>query len=258
MAEAQSSAEDRVSGMKITDTVLQNIGLQDLTPKNVEARLAEQEGRKPRRISKEVRARLLAESKTAVVDFFTNSTEPLNTAPEPADEIPERPQIHSRLLRVTKGPKAGLVVGTQSEGPKKTLFVTDIASAGRRIDHIDDGHKKEIEQLKKIEAKLAEMTAKLYKGDLEAIRSSGELESMQAEIVGIVESLKFTRNDQKREILKRVSRCVTFADSKGRFNPPSKLAIWNTTQSFIAKRIRNIGGISDYLKEDRGAIDSCM
>ncbi|MDP2643249.1 MAG: hypothetical protein Q8P62_05395 [Candidatus Peregrinibacteria bacterium] len=258
MAESQTLAEERVSRIKITDKVLSNIGLGELIPRSIEARLAEQEGRKPRRISKEIRAKLLAESKTAVVDFFANSTEPLDATLEPAEEIPGRPQINSRLLRVTQGPKAGMVLGTQSEGGQKSLFVTDIASAGRRIDHIDDGHKKEIEQLKKIEARLAEMTNRLYKGDLEAIKSSGELDSMQTEIAGIVEGLKFTRNGQKLEILKRISRCVTFSDSKGRLNPPSKLAIWNTTQKFIAKRISDIEGISGYLEEDRGVVDSSM
>jgi len=258
MAEVQTPMEERVSRMKITDTTLAAIGLEELTPKNIEARLAEAEGRKPRRISKEVRAKLLAESKTAVVDFFINSTEPLEAVQESEESIPGRQQIHSRLLRVTKGKKAGLVLGTQSEGDRKSLFATDIASAGRRIDHIDDGHKKEIEQLKKIEAKLAGMTDKLYKGDLEAIKSSGELDAMQAEITGIVDGLRFTRNTHKREILKRISRCLTFNDVKGRLNPPSRLAIWNTTQKFIAKRISDIEGISGYLEEDRGVVDSCM
>lgn len=258
MAEAQTATEERVSRMKITDTTLTAIGLDDLTPKSIEARLAQEEGRKPRRISRDVRAKLLAQSKAAVVDFFTNSTEPLEVAPEHAEEIPGRPQLHSRLLRVIKGPKAGLVLGTQSEGDQKSLFVTDIASAGRRIDHIDDGHKKEIEKLRMIEKALDDMTNEIYGGDLKAIKASGRLEEIQAQIATIVAGLKFTRNAHKREILKRISRCLTFNDVKGRLNPPSRLAIWNTTQKFIAKRISDIEGISEYLEEDRGVVDSCM
>jgi len=248
----------RVSRIKITDAVLKTIGLDELTPKNQEEARAMQEGRKPRRLSRDIKAKLLAQSRVAVTDFFANSTEPLDIEEGTNEASPADAKFNIRLLRITQGKRAGMVLGTQSEGDRKSLFVTDIASAGRRIDHIDDGHKKEIEELRKIEEALDKMTNRLYKGDLEAIRASGELEAMQREITGIVDGLRFTRNTHKREILKRISRCLTFNDVKGRLNPPSRLAIWNTTQKFIAKRISDIEGISEYLEEDRGVVDSCM
>lgn len=242
---------------KITATVLKDMGLDELIPKNLEAHLAEQQGRKKRRLTKQVKTELLTESIGYVKHFFGNCIEPLTLGHE--DRRPESKQVYFRLFRITQGPNAGMILGTQVEGDKKILFLTDIASAGRRIDHIsDDKYTKEITKLKKIEGTLADMSKKIDEGSWEEIKSSGELERMQAKIAAIVDSLKFVRNDQKREILERVARCVSFKDSKGRLNPGSKMAIWNTTQRFIGERIGEIERISGYLAKDRVRVTSYM
>lgn len=243
---------------KITDTVLKDMGLDELVPKNLEAHMAEQEGRKKRRLSKKVKTELLAESIGYVKHFFANCMEPLTLEHE--DYRSRADQAYFRLFRITEGPSVGMILGTQIEGDKKVLFLTDIASAGRRIDHIvDDGkYGKEIAKLKKIEATLANMTRKIDESSWEEIKTSGELERMQAKIAGIVDSLKFVKNDQKQEILSRVSRCVSFKDSRGRLNPSSRMAIWNTTQRFIGARISEIEGISGYLTKDRVRVTSHM
>jgi Ni,Fe-hydrogenase III component G len=242
---------------KITETVLKDMGLDELVPKNLEAHSAEEQGRKKRRLSPQVKTELLAESIGYVKHFFANCMEPLAIGNE--DSRSRTDKAYFRLFRITEGPNVGMILGTQAEGDKKTLFLTDLASAGRRLDHIvDDSYGKEIAKLKKIEITLEEMTRKIETGDWEEIKSSGELERMQAKIAVMVDGLKFVRNDQKQEILFRVTRCVSFKDSKDRLNPSSRMAIWNSTQRFISERIGEIEGISGYLAKDRVRVTSHM
>ena|GEM_PF-1774352 len=253
---------------KITETTLRDMGLDELIPKNLEAHLVAQQRaredhlperrkRKNRRLTKAVKTELMTEAIGYVKHFFANCMEPLTLEHE--DERPRAKQVYFRLFRITEGPNAGMVLGTQVEGDKKVLFLTDIASAGRRIDHIsDDRYGKEITKLKSIEAILGSMSQRVETEDWQEIKASGEMERMQAKVSGIVDTLKFVRNDQKQEILRRVARCVTFRDSKGRLNPRAKMAIWESTRKFVGERIGEIEGISGYLAKDRVRVTAQM
>jgi len=246
---------------KITESALIAMGLDELLPKNLETHLVNQRRKfedhlpkskksRNRRMTPAVKAELMTEAIGYVKHFFANCIEPLTLEHE--DARPRARQVYFRLFRITEGPNAGMILGTQVEGDKKILFLTDIASAARRIDHIsDDRYGAEIEKLKNVEAILKEMSRKLDTEDWDEIKSSGDLEKMKTKIVAIVEKLKFVKNENKQEILRRVERCTTFRDVKGRLNPTSRRAIWESAIRFIGERIGEIEGISGYLGKDR-------
>ncbi|MCK9186835.1 hypothetical protein M0P48_05395 [Candidatus Gracilibacteria bacterium] len=198
----------------------------------------------------DVTARILGETETSIRDFLINFTEPVLTGA----------QRSSRVLRVTQGSNTGMVLVSRSDGDEKTLSLMDIASAGRRIDHItDETYPEEIKKLEQIEEKLQKMTTRIYdERAWKAIKSTGELELFQAEIVEMVNKLRFVRVKEKLEILDRLNRCVTFQDSQGRYNPPTRLAIWTSTYRFIQSRKINIERISGHLAKDRVSVTAKM
>jgi len=246
-----------VNPEKISDTTLENMGLEYLLPKYLESMKAGQEGRKKRRLTREVKTELHAEAIGYLKHFFGNCIEPLTLEHE--EGKPRAKQVYFRLFRIKEGPHAGMVLGTQMQGNKKILFLSDIASAGRRIDHIfDDSYGKEIAGLRDIGATLSSMIRRVESEDWEEIKSSGAMEEMKAKISGIVKTLQFVENEDKREILRRVARCTTFKDVKDRLNPRSRIEIMRSTIPYVGARIGEIERISGYLSKDRVRVLSYM
>jgi hypothetical protein len=219
---------------KITNTILRNLGLEEFIPKG-------------RRLSPAERIKRRAEAIPQIKEIFSGDVEPIQYS----HEIRKHPSEYSffRLLRIRNGKNEGFVLGTQKNDDHKVPFLTDLHGAVRRVDHIEDSYDKEMASLKEIQGILEEISQKVT-SNWRKVKETG-LDDICKKLVGIVESLKSSKNKQKKQIRDQIERCLTFKDSTGRINPYSRLAILSTVREFIDSRISETAKIMSYLGQDR-------
>ncbi len=220
----------------ITDRMLEIFGLDEFKP--------QKEG-SSKRISELEKVQARAGAIPEIKRFFAESIEPL-ASPK-----------HLRLFRITQGKNAGLIMGTQNNGNKVNVFMTNLNGAYRRIDDIEEGHKAEIAKLQGISFMLRTITKRVY-GKWNQPEVKEQKETFLSQIAETVRSLQYVKNEQKAELLNRLRMCLKFEDKTGRTNPGSRIAVWNSTHRFIDKRIEEISRISGYLAGDRMRVFSQM
>lgn len=218
---------------KITDTMLRNFGLDEYVPTG-------------RGLSAPERIRERARAIPVIKEFLAKGIEPMNYVHEGSEDR----SSFFRLFRVKNGKNVGRVLGVQDNVGKRP-FLTDLHSAYRRVDEIEESYKKELEKLNGIRKILGEIRRKILNGGWVEVKSGPELARMMKSLDGIVESLEFVRNEHKEKIKEAVAGCVTFKDGKGRFNPGSKLAIFTKVPPFIDQRIQQTADIMGHLAQDR-------
>lgn len=220
---------------RITDTFLSNLGLDEFIPTG-------------KKLSKADRMKMRAGAIPAIKEFLTHAIEPLAYEHEEVQQPEDRGYF--RLFRITKGKNVGRMLGVQDNGNGEKLFLTDLHSAFRRIDHIEESYAEEMKKLHHIRQILRDITGRVQSGWNE-IRDTVELERMKAELLKIVESLKLVKNKHKVRMKENLERCLTFQDKTKRMNPGSRLAILASVNDSIGRRIDESGRILGYLAKDR-------
>lgn len=220
---------------RITDTLLRNLGLNEFIPTG-------------KKLSKADRMKMRVGAIPVIKEFLTHAIEPLAYGHEEVQQPEDRGYF--RLFRITKGKNTGRMVGVQDNGNGEKLFLTDLHSAFRRIDHIEESYAEEMEKLHRIRQILRDITGRVQSGWSE-IRDTVELEQMKAELFKIVESLKLVKNKHKVKMKENLERCLTFQDKTKRMNPGSRLAILASVNDSIGRRIDESGRILGYLAKDR-------
>lgn len=110
-----------------------------------------------------------------------------------------------RLMRIGTGKKEGYVLGTQVVNGKKTMFVTDIHKAYRRLFHImQESYKHEIKLLRELEAEILKIHADLADWPM----SPEDLEKTRQSLYQIADSLKHVTDKDKVEIRKLIDASV--------------------------------------------------
>ncbi len=217
---------------KITDSLLKIFGLDEFILKG-------------RGVPPAAKTKRRAEAIPEIKNFFANGLETLNypheTRQDPSD------QKFFRLFRIRTGKNEGKILGSQENSGKKP-FLTDLHSACRRIDHIEESYREEIEKLVSIQGILDDISSKVQ-SDWGDVKSN--LDPFIAQLNGIVDSLQFVKNSQKVKIKEKISKCLTFSDRTGKLNPSSRLAIFVSVKSFVGRRIKEISNIMSHLAPDK-------
>ncbi len=228
-----------ISPEKLTDTMLHNLGLFQFIPESGTGKAAAVEFR--------------AQAIPYIKKVFSDNLEPISLLND-GSRNGGKPKHAFRLFRINgENPNEGMVLGTQNDSNCKTIFLTDLFGAYRRIDHIHEGYQNETEALTKIAVFLKSTTQDILKKWPE-IKESGGLKEITRKIAEFVDSLEFVRNEYKVEIKRRLQRCNDFEDSKGRLNPGSRLAIFAPILDFIAGRKVEIRHIRNNLSHDQSQI----
>ena len=220
---------------KITDTLLENLGLDEHVLKGNGVRLPG---------SAKMVLRALAIPK--IKEFFKTSLRPLFLDPEKLHSIGK--QNYFRLCRISEGENKGLVLGTEQKNGNKRLFKTDLNGAARRIAHIHEGYKQEIEQLQEVIDEFNQALRLANKWP--EMKDSDDVQELLKRISSIADRLKNVQNIHKKDIFERFDRITSFEDKKGRQNPSSRLAILSPAVDSVGKRLYEISVISGYLASD--------
>lgn len=199
-------------------------------------------------LSKRDRLQMLIDLIPEIKAFFAHDIEPLSYAHE--QEQSEDKQSYFRLFRIAKGKNAGMILGTQENDGKETVFMSSIHSVYRRINHIEENYSKELETLSSIQHALAGIKKRISTS-WEEVKNGNELENFRAQMEEMLEVLKFVRDDHKAAIRQKIEKCTTFRDKEGKLNPSSKLAILANIESYFSKRIEETGNIFGHLSADR-------
>jgi len=116
-----------------------------------------------------------------------------------------------RLMRIGSGKKEGYVLGTQVIRGKKTMFVTDIHKAYRRLFHImGESYKQEIKLLRELETSILKIHADLEKWPM----GPEDLESTRAKLHEMADSLKYVEDEDKVRIKKLIDASVELKTSR--------------------------------------------
>lgn len=230
-----------VDPRRISDTMLRDFGLLEYIPTG-------------KKLSPPDRMRMRASAIPAVKQFLVQGIEPLFYRHEELQK-PED-QKYFRLFRITQGKNEGLILGIRdNEGEKP--FLTNLHSAFRRVDHIEESYTREMDKLNRIQQILTNISERVMSGWHE-IKGTKEFERMKQELCEIVESLQFVKNKHKLKIKTSVARCLTFKDKRSRLNPSSRLAILAPVNKFISQRIDETGRILGYLIKDKVRVGSII
>ncbi len=162
-----------------------------------------------------------------------------------------------RLMRIGSGKKEGYVLGTQVIRGKKTMFVTDIHKAYRRLFHImEESYKQEIKLLRELETSILKIHADLEKWPMEP----EDLESTRAKLHEMADSLKYVEDEDKVKIKElidasvelKTSRTVRGNEKIEQINPKATRARLYPARirKFFQSRVDRIRRISSHLSQD--------
>jgi len=237
----------------ITDTLLENLGLDEFLPK--------------KGTRQEEKVAIRAKAIPAIKEML-ESLEPFALPHE--RELPK--MRYFRLFRVGGGKNGGKVLGTQVIGDQKVLFLTDLHGAYRRIDHIHDGYGMEIATLVEIQDTIRDVDARISR-DWKKTKDEGKIDEVKSQLLEQVEKLRFVTNVHKkkmreqiqaavnmesvytvparRKMVKGVSKIVSPEKTVVALNPGATRARINTSHLHVGKRIEDISGIKSYLAKDQ-------
>lgn len=245
---------------RITNTLLANLGLDEFIP--------------PKGTRQEEQVALRAQAIPAIKEML-ESIEPLTLAHE--QELSKL--RYFRLFHIGGGKNQGMVLGTQVIADHKVMFLTDLHGAARRIDHIRDGYLQEITTLQQIQAAIREVDGKIST-DWQKTKEPEQIDAVKAQLLGLVDTLRFVTNDhkqkmrkqieqavslgsvytlpEKRKMVKGVSTVVRPAKTVVALNPGATRARINTSHMHIGKRIDEIASIRSYLAKDQTRLDTYL
>lgn len=158
-----------------------------------------------------------------------------------------------RLVRITFGPRKGHILIFQEIAGEDRIGITDLYSAYRRIDHIDASYRKELAQLSRIEKELDKLDETL-EYDWPRARKERALRPLIITLKGLVQKLRFVRDEDKRELLDAIRVASRMLEQK---NPGATRACINASKRtrLITNRAVKIPRIFGYLAEDQKIIN---
>jgi hypothetical protein len=219
---------------KITNSLLQNLGLGEYIPKKGT----------PKNLQLQARAQAIPE-----IREMLSGLEPI--------ELPGESRMdYFRMMRITKGRNTGFVIGTQGSRGEKLLYKTDLFGAERRLEHIGSGYSGEIAKLKEIEHHLKIVQERLR--DWNELKDTGELQELRDRMLVCAEGLKFVQDADKKALKEKIGRCVELKDGQGRDNPTITRSVIGSTFKFLGARLRRIERISGHLGQDGTKIEQLM
>ncbi len=172
----------------LTATKLKNLGLEEYIPE------------KGKRMTPAERMAHMAKAIPAIKEILSN----LESLRLPF-QWHESENNHFRLMRIGSGKKEGYILGTQVIRGKKTIFVTDIHSAYRRLFHImQESYKEEIKILRELESGILNVHADLAQWPME----TGVLESTKRTLKQAALKLKYVTDEDKVEIRRLIDASV--------------------------------------------------
>ncbi len=245
-----------VSPKRIKDSLLENLGLTEFLP--------------PKRTKKDEKQAYRAQAIPAIKEML----EHLDTFALSHEQ--DRSSLrYFRLFRINAGKNLGKVLGTQVIGKQKTLFLTDLHGAHRRIDHIYDGYDQEIAVLQQIQDGVRDVDVKLSR-EWKQTKDEGKVEEVKQQLLALVDQLQFVTNEhkqkmrdqirgavnlesvytlpEKRKMIKGVSTVVRPAKTVVALNPGAARARINTSPLHVGRRIAEIAAIKSYLAKDQTRI----
>ncbi|MGL5830679.1 MAG: hypothetical protein ACRCZE_00860 [Candidatus Altimarinota bacterium] len=258
-----------IDPMKITDKLLENLGLEQFVPE-----------KKAGELDKLARR---AEAISEIKEMLGN-LDPLKLSGRAG-----RGRDFLRLFTITEGEYAGYVLGTQVNHGKKLLFRTDLHGAARRLDIIDQGYGEEMSELVGINHRVILAKGLLEHGKKEIYRAFQEYQEMQKKgevgvmkkpemmhkyeriIAELLESLGDVINGEKLKIQNQLEQSADLIEKRIRparvktvkgqkvetpaqeyetINIEAKLARLSAIHDSITKRIKEIRSIQTYLLAD--------
>lgn len=233
----EGSVEEMViDPLMITDTLLENLGLANFRP--------------PKRTRDEDKPTFRANAIPSMKQMLAH-LEPLAFSGKAPAEL-----NYFRLMRIGAGKNQGYVLGTQNiERGQKILFKTDIHGAKRRLLHIEDEYRKEIETLTKIRKVLENAKTNM---DYWRTVSKADLDDVRSGLFQSVDALKHVRNADKKVIRDQISKAMNFKDATGRDNPTIAYTRFRIALDHLNGRIADIEGISGYIGLDKTKVGQLL
>ncbi|MBU0982097.1 hypothetical protein KKC94_05400 [Patescibacteria group bacterium] len=171
-------------------------------------------------------------------------------------ELRFRKGAPGRMLKVSDGPKKGMVFIAQRDNDlKKSFTVTDIHAAERRLVHIDKSYTDEVRLLQALQNKIEDIHICL--DDWRTLTPADE-EGIKTELKEIIDQLKNVEDIEKVAILDQVMSTLPLKDRKGRNNPRALQARLVATNRRFSRRRDKIGRISGHLGTDAAILTQLL
>lgn len=260
-----------IDPMKITDTLLVNLGLEQFVPE-----------KKAGELDKLARR---AEATSEIKEMLGN-LEPLKLSARAGSG-----RNFLRLFTITEGEYAGYVLGTQVNHGKKLLFRTDLHGAARRLELIDQGYGEEMRELvginhqvilakgllsdgknkKAIQEAFHNYQEMQKKGEAGVMKKPEMMKKYERIIAELLENLGDVINGEKLKIQNQLKQSADLIEKRVRparvkmvkgqrvetpaqeyetINIESKLARLSAIHDSISKRLKEIRAIQAYLLAD--------
>jgi len=217
---------------KISDTLLENLGLPEFRP--------------PKGTSQVEKLSYRAQAINPIKGMLAS----LESLSSPGQS--RKNERYFRLMRISEGRNKGHLIGTQMIAGEKKLFKTELNGGHRRLHHIEQGYQQEIEKLTSIRVTLERVRDNL--SYWEDIKRTGRLDELKLALAEIVDSLEHVQARPKRTMKEKIEKALTLKDSTNRPNP--SISMYHLTQAinYLGYRLEDIGEIWSYLGRDKSKV----